>query len=412
MRILCILEKSPLPDKTGSRRRVLRLINHLSQISEIQTIVVSNRLSSQEIQLLGSVQKTPQFPPTSVLAPKWRRPGLRERSGWLLGETLPFTWQSQELAPVIDELRLSLIGFKPDIVWVASAILTAAVVPDDVDVPIVIDVAHREREAVDSYLRASFGGAGKLRRAWKQVVLTALDRSARVKAEAHGLGRASLVTTCSTNEAEGIGDVTTGNVVLVRNGVDVPDSLGWDPSSRRLLFVGNLGYAPNLDAVGILVHEVLPQVRRAFPDAQLHIVGDKPAETIEFGPSESVTWHGFVDDLTPHYASAGLVVAPLSSGSGTKLKVLEAFANGVPVVTTPTGVAGLDVTAGHEVSVGDSVAELVRLAVALMGNPTRAEAQRDLARAWVERTHTWEAAGAELRRSIERLVEPTLASET
>jgi glycosyltransferase involved in cell wall biosynthesis len=405
MRILCVLEKSPLPDKTGSRRRALRLINHLARSHEIQTVVVSDRVSAHEAQLLARLEGTAEFPPTSVLAPTLRPVGTRERASWLVGRSQSFSWQSRDLSGVIAELRLTVGGFSPDVIWVGSALLASAVLPAEVDAPIVIDVAHREREAVDSYLRASVGGIDQLRRTWKQVALTVFDRAARLRREADGLGRASLISVCSERDADGLGDVASGNVAIVRNGVDLPGALGWDPSSHRLLFVGNLGYAPNLDAVRLLVGQILPKVRRSIPDAELHIVGEKPAAIEEFGPSECVFWHGFVDDLAPHYTAAGLVVAPLWSGSGTKLKVLEAFAHGVPVVTTPTGVAGLEVTAGREVAVGHSASDLAQLVVAVLGDPAAAATQRDLARSWVERTHTWESAGDVLRRSIERLAE-------
>jgi glycosyltransferase involved in cell wall biosynthesis len=117
----------------------------------------------------------------------------------------------------------------------------------------------------------------------------------------------------------------------------------YDLSSPVLVFHGNLGNAQNTEVVDLLVEAVFPAVRREFQDASLLLVGAGPPESTP----ESVVCTGVVDDLPGHIAAADVAVAPMLSGSGTNLKILEYLATGLPVVTTPIGAEGLSLADGE-----------------------------------------------------------------
>ena len=119
------------------------------------------------------------------------------------------------------------------------------------------------------------------------------------------------------------------------------DPTGSDPS---LLFVGNLTHEPNVEAASILAETVLPRVQqRLGRRVHLRLVGAHDQRLARLaGPDVELA--GFVPDLAPVYASADVVVVPLRTGGGTRIKLLEAFAHGVPVVASPAGAAGLDVS--------------------------------------------------------------------
>ena len=146
----------------------------------------------------------------------------------------------------------------------------------------------------------------------------------------------------------------TVDLRVAPNGVDVdrysPERVSdagairdrYDLSSPVLVFHGNLGNAQNAEVVDQLVDEVFPAVRREFADASLLLVGAGPPESTPDG----VVTPGVIDDLPAHIAAADVAVAPMQSGSGTNLKILEYMATGRPVVTTPVGAEGLSLT--HE----------------------------------------------------------------
>ncbi|HLX31230.1 MAG TPA: glycosyltransferase family 4 protein [Gaiellaceae bacterium] len=148
----------------------------------------------------------------------------------------------------------------------------------------------------------------------------------------------------SATEAEAIATRHRVTVTHVPNAVDVPEPPARrDPAERpTLLFVGNLTYEPNAEAARILVESILPRVRDRLGDVHATLVGEHRPELRRLrGPSVEVT--GFVPDLASVYRSADVVVAPLAHASGTRIKLLEAFAHGVPVVASPAAAAGLDV---------------------------------------------------------------------
>jgi O-antigen biosynthesis protein len=112
---------------------------------------------------------------------------------------------------------------------------------------------------------------------------------------------------------------------------------------QGILFVAGFGHPPNVDAARWLVEKVLPRVRAHLPQARLSLVGSNPTEEVKALAGDGVEVMGYVDDATlaSLYRAARVVVAPLRFGAGVKLKVLEAMANGVPVVTTSIGAQGL-----------------------------------------------------------------------
>ncbi len=149
----------------------------------------------------------------------------------------------------------------------------------------------------------------------------------------------------------------TGAVAVISNTVRLPrqaTSTRTEPDEKRMLFVGNLSYFPNIDAVRHFVAEVLPCLSFPAPARTLfRIVGSAPAPTItelarnkDGDGASCIELVADVADVAPHYRWADLVVLPLRAGSGTRIKLLEAFSYGVPVVSTPLGAAGIDAEHG------------------------------------------------------------------
>jgi len=152
----------------------------------------------------------------------------------------------------------------------------------------------------------------------------------------------------------------------------------YDLTSPVLVFHGNLGNAQNAEAVDLLLEEVFPTVRSEFETASLLLLGAGPPETTPPG----VVCTGVVEDLPTHLAAADVAVAPLLSGSGTNLKILEYLATGLPVVTTPVGAEGLPLDHERTALVADPTdvpAQTVRVLRDAQLRETLSENGRDLA---------------------------------
>lgn len=166
------------------------------------------------------------------------------------------------------------------------------------------------------------------------------------------------------------------SVVVLPNSIRPPARTSSPPGEQRLLFVGNLTYAPNREAAQLLAHKILPLVREAHPDATVDLVGPHDGS---IAPSPHVRVAGRVADLGPWYDGADVVVAPLLRGGGTRIKLLEAFAHRRPVVATAAAVSGLAVRDGREVALGASERELAGQVGKLLAEPWRAAAMVEAA---------------------------------
>ncbi len=147
---------------------------------------------------------------------------------------------------------------------------------------------------------------------------------------------------------------------VVPNGVDTtwyapPHSL---PPRRDVLYVGNFQNLPNVDALEHFVADVWPLVRMRRPEAQLSVVGANLSERVRgLDGRDGISVVGEVDDLRPVYHRHRVMVAPIRAGSGTRLKILEAFAAGIPVVSTTLGAEGIESEAGRHLLVADSAVD-------------------------------------------------------
>ena len=185
---------------------------------------------------------------------------------------------------------------------------------------------------------------------------------------------------------------------VFRNG-RVPPRLATRDGS--LLFVACFGHPPNEDAAEWLVRDILPRVRASLPDTVLRLVGSMPTERVQALISPGVELYADVsaEDLGMHYATASVVVAPMRFGGGVKLKVVEAMAHGVPLVTTSVGVQGLP-GAADCVRVGDDAATLAAAIVELRTARAYADAAIAAGHAYVQTHFSEEAMREALWRAI------------
>jgi glycosyltransferase involved in cell wall biosynthesis len=159
--------------------------------------------------------------------------------------------------------------------------------------------------------------------------------------------------------------------------------------TRNVLFVGDSNHPPNADAARWLTADLMPAIRRAVPDSRLDIVGRGTPPALA---GDGVAIHGYVPDLSQLYATASVVVAPLRSGSGMRVKVLEAMAYGCPVVATPLAARGLVADAEDPpLIVASSPSEIVGAIVRLLRDPDEASHLGQRARRFVADRFSWNA---------------------
>jgi glycosyltransferase involved in cell wall biosynthesis len=192
------------------------------------------------------------------------------------------------------------------------------------------------------------------------------------------------------------------NVAVVENGVDTtffqPAGIGRD--DLRILFLGSLDWRPNLDAVAQLLDHIFPAVRTVEPSARLEIVGRNPPLTLRrrIEATPGVELHANVADVRPHLARCGVMAVPLRIGGGSRLKILEALACGMPVVSTVVGAEGLHLQAGRHLDVVPGVEEMADALMRVIRTPEQARDRADRGRQIVLKRYNWDTLADQLER--------------
>lgn len=155
-------------------------------------------------------------------------------------------------------------------------------------------------------------------------------------------------------------------VILAPNGVSDEGFTIEADRRAEVVFVGHLGWAPNVDAAVWLCREVWPRVTASVPQASLRIVGRSPSRKVLDLAGGSVTVHADVPTVVPIVARAAVATAPLLAAGGTRLKILEALSCGTPVVSTSLGALGLEAIDPTVLQVRDNAEDFAEAVVGLL----------------------------------------------
>lgn len=183
----------------------------------------------------------------------------------------------------------------------------------------------------------------------------------------------------------------TPTLEVIENAVVVPAETQRRDDGGTLLFLGSFGYAPNVDAAHWLVEEIWPLIqRRSARPLRLVIAGRDAGRMARLGQCPGVTVEPDIEDVAGAYGKAAVFLAPLRAGAGTRLKLLEAAAHGVPLVTTALGARGLPFEHGRELLLAERAEDLARAALDVLADAAagtaRAAAALAIVRARYERT--------------------------
>lgn len=152
-------------------------------------------------------------------------------------------------------------------------------------------------------------------------------------------------------------------------------------SNPEILFVGGLHWPPNADAIIHFVEQIFPSIRKVVPDARLTVVGKNPDHVARrLGPTEGVRFVGHVEDVEPYFQRSRVMVVPIRSGSGMRVKILDGLARGVPTVATSIGCEGIDIEAGTHMLVADEPADFAAHVVRVLSDDALARSTADAGR--------------------------------
>jgi len=369
-RILFVSTVTPDPNGRGIDRRAAQHLEALSRIGVIDLVLPDSEPDPQRAGVLNPAARLHRIiirPPMTVGTIRLRRcQSRRTRIGRRLS-TLTLLPDLEHRARPADARHFAeqfsgedyslVFAFRlPSATWIESLGPFASSLPKIVDFDDVESLAYARRlNLVPSPMSV-----------WRWRERAFCHRLARL--ERGMLKRWTAVLVCSSVDQARLGMRARAIVHIVPNTVIVPAS-PLPPSQRdgfEVLFVGTLDYEPN--AVGLIwfLKDVWPRVRAACPDARLNVVGrNPPSEVWAHDGRDGIVVHGRVEDLTPFYTDAHVAIAPLLSGGGTRIKILEAFAHARAVVATTLGCEGIPAASGHHLVLADTSPDSARALVDL-----------------------------------------------
>jgi polysaccharide biosynthesis protein PslH len=394
MRILMITDFLPYPPTSGNPLRTYNLLRRLARANDIWVASLIQSAGEAE-----AVQRLREFccgVETAVLGPRGAlaQPGQALR--YLLAGKPPELrlYRSQELAEKIRRLA-GEVAF--DVVEIEDSVMATyrEDLPESLRSKTVLtfhDVVFNKFQRI---ARLEPKPGRKLRLGWFAAGMRTWEPAAAERfARCITVSEADRRLLLSANPRLTIDVAPNGVDTTLYQPLDLPPA-----ESPALLFVGNMDYRPNVDAITWFCREALPQVRRHVAGLELWIVGVNPAAEVRRleGPGVHVT--GGVADLRPYYQRCTACIVPLRAGGGTRLKILEAMALGRPVVSTAIGCEGLDVADGRHLFIADSPADFAEKCIRLLEDRSMRERMAGAARRRVTERYDWDAIARQVQQT-------------
>lgn len=377
MKVLFITARFPYPPRYGDQVRGFHHLRLLSRRHQIVLLSPSPDLRQGD-NALKAVE--PFCEQTCLLpVPAWRRflhlvkvpfTAIPLQTLYLYDDC--FRAKAQELlrSQSFDLIHVQTVRMAPVIDGLSPRVPTVLDLIDAISV----NMAQRARRRLSPQML----GAG-----WESRRLCAYERAL--------VRRYDRLVISSPSDRMTIGDFP--NLHVVPNGVDLeacPFFTGErDPAT--IVFTGTMWYFPNVDAVVWFVEKVFPLVRRQIPEVRFYIVGARPTPAVRrLARVPGVIVTGFVDNVQEHLSRASVAIAPMQSGSGMQFKVIEAMANGAPVVATPFALGGLEAVDKKHLLISRDAEGFADNIARLMHSPDLRHGLSHNARRLVEEKYGWE----------------------
>ncbi|MBP1466838.1 glycosyltransferase [Candidatus Chloroploca sp. M-50] len=179
------------------------------------------------------------------------------------------------------------------------------------------------------------------------------------------------------------------------------------PNPQLILSMATMFWPPNVDGVLWFAREVYPLVQREVPGVRFAVVGARPPQSVRRLAEEdaSIEVTGYVEDPQPFLKQTAALIVPVRAGGGMRVKILEALARGLPIVSTTIGYEGIALTPGTHLLVGDTPQTFAQALIALLSNPAQGEALARAGRQVAEEVYDWRVVNPR----VEALYEAALA---
>jgi glycosyltransferase involved in cell wall biosynthesis len=385
MRILWIKTELLHPVDKGGRIRTFHMLRSLSRHHHVTYLCLDDGLAAPD-----ALARARDYAQEVVIVPF--RPPAKGSAGFFLAllrnlfSPLPYAVARYESRALRQEI-LRLAGASDLIV--CDFLAPSINVPAGLPAPVVL-FQHNVEAVI--WQRHVLVPQPALRRAYFRAQWQRMRRY-----EAEQCRRFARVIAVSATDAERMRrEYQVASVGCVPTGVDLEyfSASLRQRQSRELVFVGSMDWMPNEDGIRWFATEVFGRLQASVEDVRLTVVGRSPSRSLRELASRNAAIEvtGTVEDVRPYLARAGICVVPLRVGGGTRLKIYEAMAAGVPVVTTAIGAEGLPLRHGEHLLIANTAQEQMDAIRALLSDPAQAARLAANALRHVQEHCSWDAA--------------------
>ncbi len=395
--MLCVTSEIPWPLDSGGHLRTFHLLRALADEFRIRLVTAVTHGQPADVEAVGTagIQVRP------ALVPRRRAVSEAGRAMTAAVHREPYVFYRRHNRPEVGErLQAEVVHERPDVLYLdhLDSFQFASLVPDT---PMVLDLHNvysllARREAADRT------------RSWMARRYLAGEARLLEAVETVAVHTADLVFSVSEQEQGYFSGIGGSRVALVQNGVDCTRyaslQTGRPFSASEILFIGTMSWSPNAAAARFLATEVLPAVQARVPRATLTLVGRNPGpDVLALARPGSVDVVANAPDIVPYLRDARVLAVPLEVGGGTRLKILEAFAAGLPVVSTAIGCEGLAGANGRELIVADQ-SRFADALCSILADPAGGEALAKRARVLARDRYDWPIIGQQARHAIRSML--------
>ncbi len=406
---LVVAELYPWPPVDGYRQRMHHIIGGLTQAGPVDVVAPLRPGTPEPVQppwdgvarTLTAPMGEPAGPRTWL--PEWVRADVPRR---LLG----LDWSELVSSIATWQDRYDLIWYSHVDAWLPTHDLFGAT-PAIVDFDNLENLSMRLRRRIPPRIDPADGVKGRAATVARWATSRGFDVVDERRWDAVQRRCASEVdhvVVCSDLDVERSG---CPNAVVVPNGAEAPAVVRADRRELHadapvLLFVGALDYEPNTEAMSWFLREVWPVVHAGRADVVLHVVGRGADALGSEAHADGVELLGKVDDLQAELDRADVSIVPIRVGAGTRLKVIEALANHLPMVTTTVGCEGIAVSDGRTALIADDAESFAGAVLRLVADGDLRQRLADEGRELFDEHYTW----SRIRDGVERLARDTVAA--
>lgn len=387
MRILFLSRWYPYPANNGSKLRIINILRGLSRVHEIDLVSFYDPAEGQpDLNGLGDICQNVQFVPWHEFDPT----SLRSIRGF-------FSFMPRSIldtySPEMSRTLHARMGVEKFDLIIASQIDMAVYAIELTGVPILLEEAE-----LGVYAQKAQQTPGLKERFRHNLTWWKYRRYARFL-----FSKIAAATVVSQHEKDLLQSAVpeARKVVIIPNSMQLRDyeGISSEVTPDSLIYTGSFRYDVNYEAMMWFVQEVFPLVQAQSPQTRLIITGDPAGKQLP--AARNLVQTDAVPDVRPWLAAARVALAPLQTGGGTRLKILEAMALHTPVVATSKGVEGLEAQSGVHLLVADEPRDFANAVLRLLREDSLHQQLAAAGFDLVRQKYNWDAVLPDLLRLAE-----------